>query len=96
MAIYKNDSFIYPYVISLSGVGMAISLFHYLEQKMWEENSLFCQTGAPCKVEYINWFGFITIPLLAFIAFTLILSLMLIGRKTNHMDMKKQDSQAII
>ena len=28
--------------------------------------------GVPCNQEYINWLGFITIPFLAFVAFTLI------------------------
>lgn len=31
-----------------------------------------CVSGIPCSAQYINWFGFITIPFLALIAFTLI------------------------
>ena len=28
--------------------------------------------GSPLEVQYINWFGFVTIPFLALVAFTLI------------------------
>lgn len=30
-----------------------------------------CVSGVPCSGQYINWFGFITIPFLALIAFIL-------------------------
>lgn len=62
------------YVMPLSAIGGTISLFHYLIQK----TSLFgAKAGeacgiVPCNLQYINWFGFITIPFLALIAFTLI------------------------
>ena len=35
-----------------------------------------CVTGVPCSGQYINWFGFITIPFLALIAFILIIIFM--------------------
>lgn len=31
-----------------------------------------CKELIPCNVDYLNWFGFITIPMLAFVAFLLI------------------------
>jgi disulfide bond formation protein DsbB len=31
-----------------------------------------CKSGVPCSKDYINWLGFITIPILAFTAFTII------------------------
>ncbi|MED4739629.1 disulfide bond formation protein B, partial [Bacillus subtilis] len=35
-----------------------------------------CVSGVPCSGQYINWFGFITIPFLALIAFILIIIFM--------------------
>jgi len=57
----------------LSGVGMLISIYHYLLQKVpaLESAGSFCE-GVPCNVEYINYFGFITIPFLAGTAFIMI------------------------
>jgi disulfide bond formation protein DsbB len=37
--------------------------------------------GVPCSVAYINWFGFITIPLLSLMAYFAILALLILGKK---------------
>lgn len=57
----------------LSGVGMLLSIYHYLLQKVpaLQDSGGFCE-GIPCNLQYINYFGFITIPFLAGVAFILI------------------------
>lgn len=40
-----------------------------------------CNVGVPCSAAYINWLGFITIPMLSLIAFLLIGLLMLMARQ---------------
>lgn len=57
----------------LSGVGMLISTYHYLLQKLpaLQESGDFCE-GVPCNLQYVNYFGFITIPFLAGMAFIMI------------------------
>jgi len=57
----------------LSGIGMLISTYHYLLQKLpaLQAAGDFCK-GVPCNVQYVNYFGFITIPFLAGIAFMMI------------------------
>lgn len=79
IAFYQNDKGIYKYVLPLSLIGMVVSGYHYALQKMptLQEFSA-CTSGVPCSGQYINWLGFITIPFLAFIAFTLITSMMFI------------------
>ena len=64
IASYRQDRGVVKYALPLSVLGIAVSGFHYLEQK--------CRSGVPCEIQYINWLGFVTIPLLAFVAFTLI------------------------
>lgn len=82
MAAYKDDHAIIPYARTLSIIGMGISLFHYLEQKVpGMQNVLPCTTGVPCSGQYINYLGFITIPFLALIAFSLITILLTVGKK---------------
>ena len=83
MALYRKETVIVPYILPLSVIGGTISLIHYLKQKVPQFDELVpCQVGVPCSVEYINWFGFITIPFLALIAFILItVSLILFRRE---------------
>ncbi|MBK3495888.1 disulfide bond formation protein B [Viridibacillus sp. YIM B01967] len=79
MAFYRNDKEIYKYVLPMSVIGMLLSGYHYMLQKIpsIQEFST-CTNGVPCSGQYINWLGFITIPFLAFIGFTLITMSMLI------------------
>ncbi|MDF2959076.1 MAG: thiol-disulfide oxidoreductase-like protein [Paenibacillus sp.] len=61
------------YMLPLSIAGGCISLFHYAEQKIPAlAKMLPCTVGVPCNEDYINWFGFVTIPFLALIAFIFI------------------------
>jgi disulfide bond formation protein DsbB len=73
IAIYRNDNSIYRYVLPLSIIGMVISGYHTVLQKIpYLQQFEMCTTGVPCSKDYLNWLGFITIPLMAFIAFTVI------------------------
>jgi len=73
IAIYRNDNSIYRYVLPLSIIGMVISGYHTVLQKIpYLQQFEMCTTGVPCSKDYLNWLGFITIPLMAFIAFTII------------------------
>src|SRR5690606_19855313 len=69
IASYRNQSDIIPYVLPLSILGGLISLWHYAQQKIpFLGQVIQCKVGVPCNASYINWLGFVTIPLLAFIA----------------------------
>lgn len=86
VASYRQDREIVRYALPLSVLGGTVSLFHYLEQKVpgFSAPSL-CRMGVPCTQEYINWLGFITIPFLALVAFTLI-TVLLVGVARSGMD----------
>ncbi len=73
IAIIKKDYNISRYSLILAIIGSCISLYHYLIQKIsfFSERSVVCGR-VPCTGEYINWLGFITIPLLALIGFIVI------------------------
>ncbi|MFC3040525.1 disulfide oxidoreductase [Virgibacillus xinjiangensis] len=78
---FQNDWSVKKYVLPLASIGWFISLFHYLEQKVPGFAEIKpCVNGVPCTTEYINWGGFITIPFLAFTAFSLIIFMMLLAR----------------
>lgn len=79
IAAFYNDKKLKLYVLPLSVIGGFISLYHYLVQKVPGFASVKpCVQGVPCNTQYINWFGFVTIPFLALIAFTIISVLMIV------------------
>lgn len=57
----------------LSVIGFLVSVYHYLLQKLpaLQEVGGTCQI-VPCNLQYVNYFGFITIPFLAGLAFLMI------------------------
>ncbi|MEF3303708.1 disulfide oxidoreductase [Paenibacillus sp. GYB003] len=70
---------VYMYVLPMTILGGCISLYHYLMEKtdLFPSNSFSCGI-VPCDAQYINWFGFVTIPFLALTAFTLITAIHLV------------------
>jgi len=73
IAFYKNKINDIIYVLPLSTIGMCISIYHILIQKVPALKETATQCGpVPCTGDYLNLFGFITIPMLAFVAFLLI------------------------
>ncbi len=73
IAAAKKDYSNSLYTFVLSVIGGLIAFYHYLVQKVTfiGENSISCGI-VPCNSAYINWLGFITIPFLALIGFTII------------------------
>lgn len=85
IAAFYNDKKLKVYVLPLSIIGGFISLYHYLVQKVPGFASVKpCVQGVPCNTQYINWFGFVTIPFLALMAFTIISVLMIALYKTRR------------
>src|SRR5690606_7453044 len=63
VAIWKYNIDIALPGLILSGIGMAVSAYHYLVQKVpfFQEAGGACSGDVPCNVIYVNYFGFITI-----------------------------------
>ncbi|KZE66132.1 2-oxoglutarate dehydrogenase [Fictibacillus phosphorivorans] len=84
-AFYYQDQKITRYVLPLSILGMLVSGYHYALQKIPALKAFeMCTSGVPCSGQYINWLGFITIPLLAFFGFTVITISMLWMKKQSN------------
>ena len=72
------DDKIFKYSISLAVSGWIISIYHNLLMfGIIPEKLSPCVQGVPCSTQYINWLGFINIPLLSFFAYTTIIILLL-------------------
>ena len=62
------------YALPISCIGWILAFYHNLLH--WEiipESAAPCRQGIPCSTIYINWLGFVTIPFLSLVAFTLII-----------------------
>jgi disulfide bond formation protein DsbB len=79
IGLWRRDRKVHTYAIPFALIGAGVSLYHYLIQKSDWLAPPVCSIGVPCSVDYLNWLGFITIPLLALTAFLLINLLMIIS-----------------
>lgn len=79
VGILRKDKDLPFYVLPLSIFGMVVALYHnLLNYGLISENIVPCQLGISCTTKYIQWFGFVTIPLLSLAAFSLISFCMLL------------------
>ncbi len=75
LALWKKDSKIRIYALTLSIVGGLVALFHYVGQLGFNPFGLECLAigySASCAKNFVLEFGYITIPVMAFSAFLLI------------------------
>ncbi len=84
-AIYRKSKEILLPAFVLVSVGWVIGLYHnLLYYKILPEAAAPCLAGVSCTTKFIEWFGFVTIPLLAFGASTLILIALIIHWRTKN------------
>ena len=81
VGIFSQDEFLPNYVLPFSILGMGVSFYHYLIELGVIAHSPACTVGIPCNVRWVNYFGFITIPLMAFTAFTMITVIMAMTKR---------------
>ncbi len=79
---YRQDGKAFAYTLPLSVLGMIVAGYHVLYERIPGFGfAAVCRGGGvPCDVIYINWLGFITIPVLALTAFTIITVLLVLSR----------------
>ncbi len=83
VGILRRDSKVYLYILPPAIIGWCVAVYHNLLYYKWIPDTLApCSTGVSCTTRFIEWGGFITIPFLSFVAFTVIICLMLIQRNT--------------
>ena len=79
--LYPDDKIV-KYAMPIVLIGWFFSIYHNLLMfDIIPESIVPCVQGVPCSTEYINWFGFITIPFLSFLAYSTILIFLLIIKK---------------
>lgn len=74
VGIIRKDKHVGWYVMPLAAIGWVIALYHnLLYYGIIPKSAAPCEAGVSCTTKFFAWFGFITIPLLSFTAFTVIL-----------------------
>lgn len=83
IGIIKQDEYLPNYVLPFSLIGLGISIYHILIQNGIVVQSSGCTTVL-CSIKYVNYLGFISIPVLAGTAFTMISVLMIASMRLNR------------
>ncbi len=84
VALLKEDRKFTDYVLPLSIPGLALGFYHYGLQKFAFPNPFRCTAANPCSALQVDYLGFITIPFLEFVAFTVITGLAIWQVKTRR------------
>ena len=84
LGILKKDKNVLTYLLPLSVLGVLLTTYHSMLQ--WFPNTVEtlggnCDIINPCNVSEVAYLGFITIPFLGFIAFTLITAIILLSNR---------------
>ncbi|MGB4359008.1 MAG: disulfide bond formation protein B [Rhodoferax sp.] len=78
LGLFPYDRTVLRYALPLATMGLLVAGFHVLLTiGVIPEALAPCRDGIPCKTLQVEWFGFVTIPLLSFFAF-LVLTLLLV------------------
>jgi len=78
LGLFPFDAKVVRYALPLALIGLLVAGFHVLlTMGIIPETLAPCRQGIPCKTIQIEWFGFVTIPLLSFLAFLTLNGLLL-------------------
>ena len=80
LGLFPFDAKVVRYALPLALLGDLFAAFHLLLiAGVIPEGIKPCTQGVPCSETVIEWFGFITIPLLSVIAFSTIVALLVVA-----------------
>lgn len=80
IAAVRRDHGIRLYGLALAGVGLAVSAWHNVVETFPDVESGACDPTNPCTIRWVEGLGFWTIPRMAFVAFALVISALLLDR----------------
>lgn len=86
IAIVRRDTAVRIYAIPVALVGAAIASYHYLLEWFPEIDTGACSAVIPCTQVWFREFGFVSLPLLALVAFGLIITFLLIPARARVVD----------
>ena len=82
VGFWTQDKGVLKYASPLALIGWVIAFYHnLLYYNILSESASPCMQGISCTSIQLNWFGFITIPLLSLVSFTMILVMFIIQKR---------------
>ena len=93
IAIFRRDIDVRIYAIPLAAVGAVIATYHWFLERFPELDYGACSSGIPCTQKWFEEFGFVTLPMLALVAFLLVITFLLIPplRRPDHEEDEADD-----
>lgn len=82
VALWRRDAAVWRFASPLIPIGLAISSYHYLIQRVPSLEAGWCSTAVPCSSAYFFRFGFISMPYMAISAFAALGTLWWITKTT--------------
>lgn len=80
IGLFPLDRKVIRYALPLAALGWPFAVFHVLLiAGVIPEEIRPCTQGVPCSEKVIEWFGFVTIPLLSVVAFSAIIALLVLA-----------------
>ncbi len=84
VGFFRGDQKVYHFVVPLAIIGWLTALYHNMLYTGIIKNEDMCSFGISCTSKYVEYLGFITIPLMSFTAFSMILVLCVLYRRWNR------------
>jgi disulfide bond formation protein DsbB len=92
IAAIRRDPGIRVYAIPLAAIGAVVAAYHYLLEWFPEIDTGVCQVGIPCTQVWFREFGFVSLPLLALVAFALVITLLLVPLRSDAAEQSAGDA----
>lgn len=86
--LIKKDYHVLDYILSFSVIGLFLEIYHYSKQKIFVASSGICDPNQPCVIIDVEYFWFITIPLLALLAFAMLILIIILAKKNAAKNIK--------
>jgi disulfide bond formation protein DsbB len=84
LGLFPFDAKVLRYAMPLALIGLVFAAIHVLlTLGIIPETLAPCRQGIPCKTIQIQWFGFLTIPFLSFVAFFTINGLLIAAYRSS-------------
>ncbi|RHW07189.1 disulfide oxidoreductase [Bacillus cereus] len=86
IGMYRKDPHVSTYAFPFACIGLLLSVYQITIQTFPASEMKICSVGVSCTEDYLNLFGFISIPMLSFVGFLAIIVLLYIkpNSKLSH------------
>jgi hypothetical protein len=81
LALIKRDKKIVDYALLLTVIGLVISTYHYITESIGYSPLPCSAQGVSCLTRYVYEYGFITIPFMGLVGFTVLFLSLIISKK---------------